>query len=386
MIHKPKLIRVTTVPISLKLLITGQMKFMSENGFDVVTISADGKEIEDVIKLEGCSHVTINLTRKITPLKDLKALWETYKFFKKQKPDIVHTHTPKAGLIGMLAAKFAGVKTRIHTVAGMPLMVYEGNMKKLLIAVEKLTYWASTDVWPNSYSLCNYILENKFTVKSKIKIISKGSSNGIDLTRFSIENLNAEKLANIEKQIGFDKNQKIVVSIGRMVKDKGVEELVRAFKILQSEKVDFKLLLIGPFEHDLDPLNHEIAQEIQNNPKIQHINWSDDVEYYMHLSYLLIHPSHREGFPNVLLQAGAMKCPIICSEIPGNVDVANNRSEATWFKVKNQNDLYEKLKWALENEDELNKRAENLHQKITKSFSRTEIHQAILEEYKQKLL
>lgn len=386
MILKPKLIRITTVPISLKLLITGQMKFMSENGFDVIMISADGKEINEVRQSEACPHVLIELTRKITPLKDLMALWKMYNFFRSQKPDIVHTHTPKAGLIGMLAAKLAGVKIRIHTVAGMPLMVYEGKMKKLLIAVEKLTYWASTDVWPNSYSLYNYILENKFTQKSKVKIINKGSSNGIDLNRFSIENLNPEKIASIKRQISFDENQKIVVSIGRMVKDKGVEELVSAFKQLQAENINFKLLLIGPFEHDLDPLNKEIVKEIESNPNIQHIDWSDDVEYYMHLSYLLIHPSHREGFPNVLLQAGAMKCPIVCSEIPGNVDVANNRSEATWFKVKNQEDLYEKLKWAMENENELKLRADNLHQKIEKSFSRIEIHNAILAAYKNKLL
>jgi len=386
MIQKPKLIRVTTVPISLKLLITGQMKFMSESGFEVIAVSADGKEIEEVKQNEGCTHITINLSRKITPFNDLKSLWQMYKLFKNQKPDIVHTHTPKAGLIGMLAAKMAGVKTRIHTVAGMPLMVYEGTMKKILIAVEKLTYWACTDVWPNSYSLNNYILENKFTEKSKIKIINKGSSNGIDLSRFSIESLNQEKLNTIKNEINYNSNEKIVVLIGRMVKDKGVEELVEAFKVLQSENIEFKLLLIGPFEHDLDPLNKEIAEEIENNPKIQHINWSDDVEYYMHLSYLLIHPSYREGFPNVLLQAGAMKCPVLCSEIPGNVDVANNRSEATWFKVKNKVDLYEKLKWALENENELKNRAENLYQKITKSFSRLEMHQAILEEYKRKLL
>lgn len=255
MIQKPKLIRVTTVPISLKLLITGQMKFMSESGFEVIAVSADGKEIEEVKQNEGCTHITINLSRKITPFNDLISLWQMYKLFKNQKPDIVHTHTPKAGLIGMLAAKMAGVKTRIHTVAGMPLMVYEGTMKKILIAVEKLTYWACTDVWPNSYSLNNYILENKFTEKSKIKIINKGSSNGIDLSRFSIESLNQEKLNTIKNEINYNSNEKIVVLIGRMVKDKGVEELVEAFKVLQSENIEFKLLLIGPFEHDLDPLN-----------------------------------------------------------------------------------------------------------------------------------
>ncbi|MEI9957965.1 MAG: glycosyltransferase [Ferruginibacter sp.] len=121
-----KLIRITTVPMALRYLLPGQMNFMQQNGFDVIMISADGPELNDVLQNEKCPHIVVPMTRRISPWKDLKCLWALIKIFKKERPDIVHTHTPKAGLLGMMAAKFCGVKVRIHTVAGMPLMVEKG--------------------------------------------------------------------------------------------------------------------------------------------------------------------------------------------------------------------------------------------------------------------
>ena len=135
----PKLIRITTVPMALKHLLAGQMQYMKENGFNVIMVSADGKERDDVIQNEGCVHVIIPMTRKITPFADLKSLWQLYRFIKKEKPDIVHSHTPKAGLIAMLAAKYAGVKIRIHTIAGLRFMTSTGLTKKILVMMEKLT-------------------------------------------------------------------------------------------------------------------------------------------------------------------------------------------------------------------------------------------------------
>ena len=124
--------------MALRYLLPGQMRFMAANGFDVLMISADGKELADVIENEQCPHMIVPMTRKITPLQDLKCLYRLIKIFRKEKPDIVHTHTPKAGLLGMLAAKFSGVKTRIHTVAGLPLMAETGFKYHLLIFIEKL--------------------------------------------------------------------------------------------------------------------------------------------------------------------------------------------------------------------------------------------------------
>ena len=136
--------------MALSYLLPGQMHFMASHGFDVLMISADGKELPAVIEKEQCRHMIVPMTRKITPIQDLKCLFQLIRIFKKEKPDIVHTHTPKAGLLGMLAAKYCGIKVRIHTVAGLPLMVEKGFKYQLLKFIEKLTYAAASQVWPNS--------------------------------------------------------------------------------------------------------------------------------------------------------------------------------------------------------------------------------------------
>ncbi len=181
---KPKLLRVTTVPMSLKTLLKGQHRFMTENGFEVVGVSSAGQYLTDVEKDEGIRVVAFEMTRQITPLKDLKALWNFYKLCKKEKPLMVHSHTPKAGIVGMLGAKLAGVPIHLHTVAGLPLMEADGTKRKILDLVEKLTYRYATKVYPNSKGLYDFIEENAYTTSDKLKIIANGSSNGIDTTHF----------------------------------------------------------------------------------------------------------------------------------------------------------------------------------------------------------
>ena len=147
-----KIIRITTVPMALAHLLRGQMRYMKNHGFEVILISADGPERNEVIATEECPHIIVPMTRKITPFRDLQCLFELYRIIRKEKPDIVHTHTPKAGLLGMLAAAFCGTHIRIHTVAGMPLMIERSFKFRLLKFIEKLTYKAASNVWPNSES------------------------------------------------------------------------------------------------------------------------------------------------------------------------------------------------------------------------------------------
>src|SRR5690606_10290970 len=165
---KPKLIRITTVPQSLRGLLRGQLKFMSQNGYEVLGVSSPGDALQDVAQNEGVRTVAIVMTGTISPLKDLQALFRLIQLFRKEKPQIVHTHTPKAGLLGMMAAKIAGVPHRLHTVAGMPLTVATGNKRKLLNTIEKLTYACATKVYPNSYGLQKIILREKFTNPTKL--------------------------------------------------------------------------------------------------------------------------------------------------------------------------------------------------------------------------
>lgn len=377
----PKLIRVTTVPIALKYLLAGQMKYMKETGFDVIMVSADGEGREDVIKQEGCEHHIIPMTRTISPFADLRSLWKMYRFIKKEKPDIVHSHTPKAGLMAMIASKWAGVKIRIHTVAGLRFMTSHGFTRKLLMRMEKLTAYYATHVWPNSFSLLQYIKDTRLLNTKKLEVIGYGSSNGIDLSRFSQELLEQEKIKSIKKELNYDPQLTYFLCVGRIVKDKGIRELVKSFCRLYAKNDRLRLILVGSFEDHLDPIGDDVKDILQKHPGIIMTGWRNDVEYFMQLSFALIHPSYREGFPNVLLQAGAMCCPVICSCIEGNIDIVDHEESGFLFEAQNEEALFQALKKALANPGMLKNYAGNLRRKIEERFERKTLHKKIKEKY-----
>jgi len=312
-----KLIRITTIPMSLKHLIKGQMAFMSKNGFDVIMISSDGKELKDVIENEKCSHFIIPFTRKITPIKDLIATFRLYRLLIKEKPDIVHTHTPKAGLVGMLSSFLARVPVRIHTVAGLPLMEAVGLKRIILNFVEKLTYKCSTKVYPNSYGLKKIVLNYKFTSENKLKVIGNGSSNGIDTSFFDPKLFSPKEKNKLKSELGIERNDFVFIFVGRLVTDKGINELVEVFNELCSDLKSIKLLLVGPFEDELDPLSEKTKLLISSHDKIISVGYQNDVRPFFAISNSLVFPSYREGFPNVVMQSGAMGLPSIVTDING---------------------------------------------------------------------
>jgi len=381
-----KIIRITTVPLALRYLLEGQMRFINENGFDVIMISAEGTGLEEVIAGEKCRHIIVPMTRKISPVQDLKCLFQLIQIFKKEKPDIVHTHTPKAGLLGMLAAKICGVKIRIHTIAGLKFVTATGKTRKILIAMEKLTTSAANYIWPNSYSLLQTVKNYKLAAPGKMKVIASGSSNGINLKRFAKQALTTETLFGVKKLLNYDPGLKYLLFVGRIVKDKGVEELLEVFASLYENDTALRLILVGSFEEALDPLNEQAKKILSSHPGLVQIPWSNEVEYFISLSLMLIHPSHREGFPNVLLQAGAMKCPVICSAIDGNIDIIDHKKTGLLFKKGDREDLKEKILFALENRESMLNAAETLYNKIHTSFNTNVVQQKILEEYQLLIL
>lgn len=381
----PKLIRITTAPISLNVLLRGQMRYMNENGFEVVMVSSDGTELETVRANEQCRHHIVPMTRRMTPFVDLRCLWLLYRFFKKEKPDIVHSHTPKAGLLAMLAARFAGVKIRIHTIAGLRFVTTKGISRSVLIAMEKLTGKAATHVWPNSFSLERYVKKNKLVNDKKLEVIGHGSSNGVSLLRYSTQSLKEDKLEEIKQLIKYNPSLKYFLSVGRIVHDKGMDELLNAFVRIHSANPDTRLVLVGAFEDYVDPVSDKARKLIQTHPAVIMAGWSDAVEYFMHLSFALVHPSHREGFPNVLLQAGAMECPVICSRIDGNVDIVEHSSTGLIFEVKNEEELFQQMQYALNNPLVLQQYAKTLHQHIEQHFDQPQVHSMLRKKYLELL-
>ena len=381
----PKLIRITTVPLSLKLLLKHQLRYMAESGYEVLAVASDGKEWADVLRNEKhIERVIVPFTRKITPLRDLYCLWLLYKLFRQQKPDIVHTHTPKAGLLGMLAAWAAGVPHRVHTLAGMPLVSRKKVQKSLLLFVEKTTYRLAHEVWPNARSLKEFILREKLTDERKIHLVGNGSSNGVDVDQFNRRNLQENHLVAATMRISPGENEFLFLAVGRLVKDKGIAELVEAF--VQSKIVNrSKLVLLGDFEQKLNPLNRKTMNQIADHPKIVHVPWSDHVAHYMALSDVLVHPSHREGFPNVLLEAGAMCCPIICSDIAGNLEVVSPMKTALVFPVGQVQALQEALEYAFVKRARMQDFAENLYRIVLGGYARKSVHLSMLNAYNRML-
>ena len=380
-----KLIRITTVPLSLKVLLKGQLRFMASNGFDVKGVSSEGEELREVHENEGIVMEAINMSRKITPFQDLKSLWEMWNFLRKEKPQIVHTHTPKAGIIGMLAARLAGVPHRLHTVAGLPLMEAIGTKRKILNFVEKLTYSSATRVYPNSKGLYDFILQNNFTQSNKLKIIANGSSNGIDTTFFSPDQVTELERVTLREKLNIQPDNFVFVFVGRIVSDKGINELIKAFSELQAaennEPAGIKLLLVGGLENDLDPLNPETLAEINQNKDIISVGFQQDVRSFFAIADALVFPSYREGFPNVVMQAGAMGLPSIVSDINGCNEIIIEGENGLIIPSKNVEKLKEKMLTLAKDKNLYTKLKGNSRRMIENRYEQSVVWNALLEEY-----
>ncbi len=349
--------------------------------FEVTAVSSDDQRLQEFGNKQGVDTFHVDLTRQITPIKDLKAVVELYKFLKKEKPSIVHTHTPKAGIVGMLAARFANVPIRMHTVAGLPLMESSGMKRSVLIIVEKLTYSCATNVYPNSKGLKEFIIKEKLTSKNKLKILGNGSSNGIDTTHFSPNQVSGIEKRQLRKELNITKNDFVFVFVGRLVSDKGINELVEAFTEMSKTHTNSKLLLVGPLETHLDPLLPNTLNEIKNNEAIIYAGFQTDVRPYFATSNALVFPSYREGFPNVVMQAGAMGLPSIVTDINGCNEIIRSDVNGIIIPVKDMQAIYNAMKKLVSDKSYCNKVQVNSRQMIEKNYSQSELWNALLDEY-----
>ncbi|WP_286397804.1 glycosyltransferase family 4 protein [Myroides odoratimimus] len=379
-----KLIRITTVPGSFGLL-KGQLRFMCENGYNVIGVSSGGNRLERVSVEEGVRTIPIEMTRSITPFKDLIALFKLIKLFVKEKPQIVHTHTPKAGLLGMLAAKITGVPCRLHTVAGMPLTVTTGLKRYILVQIERLTYFCATKVYPNSYGLMDIILNENIIQKDKLKVIGKGSSNGIDCSVFDPITVNDEVRNGIRTELGILEDDFVFIFVGRLVRDKGVNELVKAFDNICKDYPKAHLLLVGGFERELDPLDSEIEEIIIENSNIHAVGFKNNVKNYFSIADVLTFPSYREGFPNVVMQAAAMQLNSIVSNINGCNEIIINGKNGWIIPVKDSLKLQEKMIWCLMNTSVSKQMGLRSREGVESNYDTKFIWNELLNEYKQNL-
>ena len=375
-----KIIRITTSSGSLRSLLKGQLRFMSQY-YEIIGVAHGDKGLRQVEENEGIKTVAVEMSRTISPLKDLIATYKLFKLFKAEKPFIVHTHTPKAGTLGMLAAKLAGVEHRFHTIAGMPLLEATGFKRKVLNSVEKITYSCATKIFPNSHGLYDIIVKNKFTTPDKLKVIGKGSSNGIDTSYFDPEQISDDIKHELRQELGIKETDFVFISIGRIVADKGLNELVTAFSELIKTKSNCKLILIGPSESHLDPIDKVTSNLIEASNDILFVGRQSDVRPYLSIAHVLTFPSYREGFPNVVLEAGAMQLPSIVTDINGCNEIIEDGKNGIIIPVKNTEKLLQAMLFFINNPEDRLKMTAYCRSKITSNYERSYIWNELLKEY-----
>ncbi|TPV33364.1 glycosyltransferase family 4 protein [Paucihalobacter ruber] len=375
-----KIIRITTVPGSLKVLLKDQLKFINKY-YHVIGVSSSGQLLSEVQKAEGIDVFAIDMTRTISPLKDLKALYQLYQFLRREKPFIVHTHTPKAGTLGMLAAKLAGVPNRLHTIAGLPLLEATGLKRQLLNLVEKITYASATLVLPNSFALKDIIINSKFCNAKKLRVIGNGSSNGINTDHYDKKQVDESIQIKLRKSLDIKADDTVFIFIGRIVKDKGINELVRAFDNLCYNQSNIKLLILGEEEKNLDPIAIDTARIINQNLNIHTTGHVHDIRPYLAISDIFTFPSYREGFPNVVLQASCMELPCIVSNINGCNEIIIHDFNGLIIPVKNTESLEQGMLKLLHDKNKREELSKNARPNIIKKYKREVIWEELLELY-----
>ncbi|SDL77261.1 glycosyltransferase family 4 protein [Chryseobacterium taihuense] len=373
-----KIIRTSTISTSLNILLKGQLKKLSEE-FEIIALSSNDGHLEEVSSREKVKTIAVDMERGISPIKDLISLLKLYRQFKKEKPTVVHSITPKAGLLTMLAGKMAGVPVRMHTFTGLIFPTRTGLMQKFLIKMDQLLCWAATHVYPEGNGVKNDLIRFKITSKP-LKVLANGNVNGIDLNFFSLDAVSAEKkqILNVELKIAAD--DFVFVFVGRLVGDKGINELVKAFSLIKNQKV--KLLLVGSFEPQLDPLMPSTLYEIAINANIISVGFQNDVRPYFAISDALIFPSYREGFPNVVIQAGAMELPSIVSDISGCNEIIVNGRNGIIIPVKDSEAIKLTMHKMMDDKKFYEEMKENTRPMVESRYNQQLVWNAVAQEYK----
>lgn len=368
-----KIIRVSTVPVSLNVLLKGQLKMLNEH-FNIIGVSSAGDDLDNVREREGIQTAAIEMERHIAPFKDIVSLWKLIKIFRKEKPEIVHSITPKAGLLSMIAAKIAGVPIRIHTFTGLVFPTATGLKKNLLVFTDKLTCKCATDIIPEGNGVKNDLQANNITSKP-LDILANGNVNGIDLDYFNPEKVQAKK----------DSSVFTFIFIGRIVRDKGICELCLAFKKIISENPCTRLLLVGNFEDELDPLNPEDKEFLLNNKNVYYAGYQNDIRPWLAKADALVFPSYREGFPNVVMQAGAMGLPAIVTDINGCNEIIRENENGVIIPSHNADALYLAMKKFISDKKKTDAMAKNARLLISSRYNQDLVWNALLDKYNKLL-
>lgn len=383
-----KIIRATTVPSSLEVFCKEILHELSQD-YEVVALSSPGQDLEIVSAREGVRAIGVPMERRISLFKDLNSLWQLYQVFRSEKPDMVHSMTPKAGLLCMIASCLARVPIRVHTFTGLVWPTSTGLTRKILMLTDRITCACATNVIPEGLGVLSDLKDYGIT-KKPLKILGYGNIRGVDLNKCSRRTEVMQVAETIRRPEYFT-----FVYVGRIVGDKGINELVHAFVRLiaqNKESVEVnarpcRLLLIGPYEDNLDPVSFETRQMIDQTPEIQSVGskYGDDLLAYYAAADCFVFPSYREGFPNTVLEAGAMELASIVTDINGSREIVTTGENGVVIPSKNADAIYEAMRWMMEHEEERLQMGKRAREIVSERWEQGFVREKLYEFYREVL-
>ena len=318
---KPKIIRATTIGSSMESFCAPMLPYLVDK-YDIVVVSNPDEALERMSHLPGVRTIGVPMQRHIAPLSDLRSLWRMYRLMRRERPWLVHSMTPKAGLICMLAARLAGVPNRMHTFTGLIWPTSHGLKRSILKAMDRLLCSCATVINPEGRGVRDDMVRGGITRRSMV-ILGHGNVRGIDPEYYNPEDPGVRQTAKTLRRDDPEASM-VYVFVGRLVADKGIAELVRAFADVYDKDHGVRLWLVGRTEDDLDPVDKDRGETIASNPRIRGFGEQADVRQARGGADAFVFPSHREGFPNVVLEAGAMGLPSIVTDINGSREIIEN--------------------------------------------------------------
>lgn len=347
---------------------------MRSEGYEMLAISSPGKEL-DFLQKEGFHCVEVPMERHISVLKDFRSLVSMIWVLRKERPQMIHSMTPKAGLVSMVAGWLTGVPIRVHTFTGLVWPTSSGFKRKLLMFTDRLTCACATHIIPEGKGVMNDLINGHITRKS-MRVLGYGNIRGVDLERFNPSRFDKT-----------DEGKFKFLFVGRIVGDKGINELVEAFVRLNAEFSDILLNLVGSSEPEFDPLKTETLRLIEECPAIvsNGPKKEDDLVKEYTDSDCFVFPSYREGFPNTVLEAGAMGLPCIVTDINGCNEIIEEEENGLIIPSKDTGALYDAMKTMLTSDEKRMRMSRIARPMIAARFDKDFVQKCQMEFYKELL-
>ena len=375
---KQKIIRTSTVATSLNTFCRGTLRDLSRL-YDVVAVSTPDHELQELAEREGIRVIGVPMSRPIAPLRDLVSLWRLIRVFRRERPTMVHSITPKAGLLSMIAAWICRVPVRLHTFTGLVFPTATGLKKRILILTDRITCACATHIVPEGEGVKADLINYNITRKP-LQVLGYGNIRGIDLDHYRRSPEVMEKALTLRKP-----NLFTFVFIGRVVRDKGIDELVEAFSLLHSEHPQTRLILVGRAEDNLDPVSPNTRRTIASHPAIEAVGNQSDVRPWLAASDALVFPSYREGFPNVVIEAGALDLPSIVTDINGSREIIVHGQNGIIVPPRNAQALLQAMTQFVQNPQATQAMALKARQMIASRFEKSFVQKCLFDYYKQIL-